>query len=58
VGEKAVNKKEPLAENSEGLLSFPMNNTTDKTKKEPLAHHGASSGMIPLSVSCICWKSE
>ena len=24
-----------------------MINTTDKTKKEPLAHHGASSGMIP-----------
>ncbi len=38
---------------------FPMFiNTTDKTKKDPLAHHGASSGMTPLSVSCICWKSE
>ena len=36
---------------------FLMINTTDKTKKEPLAHHGASSGMNPLSVSCVCWKS-
>ncbi len=49
-------KKEPLPENYEGLL--PNDQSTDKTKKEHLAHHGASSGMTPLSASCICWKSE
>jgi hypothetical protein len=37
---------------------FPMINTADKTKKGPFSYHVASSGMNPLSVSCVCWKSE
>jgi hypothetical protein len=36
-----------------------MINATNKTiRKESLARHGASSGMTPFSVSCICEKKS
>ncbi len=40
--------REPFAKRSEG--TFPVINITDTVKMEPLAHHGASSGMTPLSL--------